>query len=198
MKNKGGKNVDREAIKYMHKKQLVTISMLLMVAVVTGATYSSEIPSGYGKVKFGMSKERVKQILQEEGRIITYETKEYLLASSRKEDKLFGKTIQILYFFNPFTQECIRINILFLFPSEYNAEKLYVRIGTALTEKYGKAESITDYISKWGLENISISLVLSSDGSVSLIYGDESLVKQYEQMQRQFDKKIDKESIGKL
>ena len=102
--------------------------------------YFSEIPNGYGKVEFGMSKEEVKQIVQEEKKVIIKEEDNYILT---KGDVFtvegVDEEVVITYSFTPITQKCKQIAVSFVAPS-IEPYQLYFRVVTEWMAKYGIPE----------------------------------------------------------
>lgn len=124
-------------------------------------------PKGYGKIEFGMSRERVKQILQEKEKGIIDETKRYILTTG----ELFGEEGYIFYNFTPVTEKCAGISI-FLSDS---SETIYDKVKKALVEKYGEPSLKTidgrsSFLWKWG--NITLALYPPPQYSLGVDYND--------------------------
>lgn len=177
------------------KNKIFIIIFLLLISLI-GIIVSNfnleayEIPNGYGKVKFGMSKEQIKQILRDEGSVITGETNKIIQTTG----ELFGEKVNILYSFTPITQKCMNIAIYF---SPSDRQSLQKRITNALIEKYGKpyptyvdGQSLPLW-ENWG--NISMGLLDQRD-NLLLFYVDKNLV----DIGKEEQNKLDKESKNKL
>ncbi len=147
-----------------------------------------EIPSGYGKVEFGMLKEQVKQILNDERTVITNETNTTIETTG----ELFGEKVSIGYKFTPITQKCLSITIFF-YPVDIGA--LRERVRGALSEKYGKPQG--EYVDKWLWGNIGIVL-LQEGNNLVLGYVDSNLVVICDEEQKHIDEVIYMESKDKL
>lgn len=172
------------------KKIVISLSVisLVVIAVSNFNLGAYEIPSGYGKVQFGMSKEQVKQILSDERTAIVNEDNEAIVTTG----ELFGEKVHIQYSFTPITQKCMHIGIYFP-----NSENLQKKIRGALIEKYGKPyPSYVDGQSwpKWEFGNISMGLLGLKDNLLLLAYVDSNLAS----IGKEEQNKLDKESKNKL
>jgi hypothetical protein len=178
----------------MNKKQLIVAWIIIIALLIISSTVImksgfslevyTEIPNGYGKVNFGMLKGQVKQILSNEGSVITIETNTVIVIPG----ELLGEKVNIAYSFTPITQKCMNISIYFP-PTDIKA--LQERVRKILIEKYGKP--YTDYVDgvslplwEWG--NIKINLLkFERDNLLILSYVDQNLV----DISREEQKKLD-------
>lgn len=161
------------------------IISLLGILIINFDLEAYEIPRGYGGVRFGMSKERTKQILKEEGTVITSETDTIIQTTG----ELFGEKVDILYSFTPTTQKCMNIAIYFYPPW---SPTLQDRIRSSLIEKYGKPfAGYVDGLSlplweKWSSASMGL---LDQKDSLLLFYVDKNLVDIGNREQDRIDKK---------
>ncbi len=171
------------------KKIVISLSVifLVVIAVSNFNLGAYEIPSGYGKIQFGMSKEQVKQILSDEKIAIVNEDNKVIVTI----EELFDEKAYVQYSFTSITQKCMHIGIYFP-----NSESLQKRIRSALIEKYGKPyPRYVDGQSMpiWEFGSIEMGLLEAGD-KLLLAYVDKNLTS----IDKEEQNKLDKESKNKL
>ncbi len=177
------------------KKKVFIIIFLLIVSLV-GISISNfnlgayEIPSGYGKVKFGMLKEEIEKIIQGEGKSI-----EYVGGDLIAGDMLFDEAVGIRYSLTPITKKCYGIDIII--PNSVDCN----RIERTLIEKYGEPTSSyrSPYLlTIWKWENVLMMLtdgkILNFPNTIIIGYLDKNL----KAIMIEEQKKLDKESKDRL